>query len=114
MLSYDEGEYIVREGDVADSFYTLLEGEAEVTKNDQLLSRLKTGACFGELGHLTLSQKRTANIRAVGTVRVLAVSTKRLMNLSAESQASFYKAFLMITMERLIELNEHIAKGDCP
>ena len=114
VLSYDEGEYIVREGDVADSFYTLLEGEAEVIKNDLLLSRLKPGACFGELGHLTRFQKRTANIRAVGTVRVLAVSTKRLMNLSADSQASFYKAFLMITMERLIELNEHMVKGDCP
>jgi serine/threonine protein kinase len=111
VLSYDEGEYIVCEGDVADSFYTLLEGEAEVIKNDLLLSRLKPGACFGELGHLTHARKRTASIRAVGTVRVLAVSTDRLQDLSADSQASFYKAFLMITMERLIEQNEYIAKA---
>jgi serine/threonine protein kinase len=108
VLSYEPGEQIVCQGDVADSFYTLLEGEAEVIKDEQYLNTLKPGACFGELGHLTRAHERIASIRAAGPVRVLAVNTDKLQQLSPESQAGFYKAFLTITMERLIELNEQL------
>jgi hypothetical protein len=108
VLSYEKGEYIVREGDVADSFYTLLEGKAEVVKDDRLLNELKPGDCFGELGHLTEANKRTASICASSAVRVLAVKTEKLLELSSESQASFYKAFLTITMQRLIEKNAQL------
>ena len=45
-----------------------------------------------------------------GPVRVLAVKTEKLQDLSPESQASFYKAFLTITMERLIEKNAQVVK----
>ncbi|HEY5734561.1 MAG TPA: cyclic nucleotide-binding domain-containing protein, partial [Gammaproteobacteria bacterium] len=105
-------EYIVREGDIADSFYTLIQGEAEVVKGDRLLNELEPGDCFGELGHLTEAHTRTASIRACGPVRVLAVKTEKLQELSPESQASFYKAFLTITMERLIEKNAQVVKAE--
>ncbi len=112
VLSYDNEEYIVREGDIADSFYTLIQGEAEVVKGDRLLNELEPGDCFGELGHLTEAHTRTASIRACGPVRVLAVKTEKLQELSPESQASFYKAFLTITMERLIEKNAQVVKAE--
>ena len=105
VLSYDAEEYILQEGEKADSFYTLLEGEAEVVQGGQIINELKPGACFGELGHLTHAHTRTASIRAKVAVRVLAVETEKLLNMSSDSQAGFYKAFLTITMERLIEKN---------
>jgi len=105
VLSYEVGEFIVQEGEEAKSFYTLLEGQAEVIKVNRLINQLNPGACFGELGHLTRTSVRTASIKAVTPVRVLVVETEKLLNLSAESQAGFYKAFLTITMERLIEKN---------
>ena len=105
VLSYDAEEYILQEGEKADSFYTLLEGEADVVQGGQIINELKPGACFGELGHLTHAHTRTASIRAKVAVRVLAVETEKLLNMSSDSQAGFYKAFLTITMERLIEKN---------
>jgi len=112
VLSYEAGEYIVQEGEEAKSFFTLLEGQAEVIKAGQLINQLNPGACFGELGHLTKSSIRTASIKAATPVRVLVVETEKLLNMSAESQAGFYKAFLTITMERLIEKNVQSISAD--
>ena len=112
VLSYDAEEYILREGEIADSFYTLLEGEAVVVQGGQLLNELKPGACFGELGHLTRAKKHTASIRAKIPVRVLAVETEKLLGLSSDSQAGFYKAFLTITIERLVEKNLQLIGAD--
>ena len=105
VLSYAADEYIVREGEEASSFYTLLEGQAEVVKEDQFINQLNPGTCFGEVGHLTKTSIRTASIRAVTSVRVLVVDIHKLLNMSAESQLVFYKAFLTVTMERLLEKN---------
>jgi len=112
VLNYEAGEYIVKEGDSADSFYTLLEGQAEVVKADKTINVLKPGACFGELGHLTKTHRRTASIRGATPVRVLVVETEKLLGMSPESQAEFYRAFLTITMERLIEKNEQFLEID--
>jgi len=106
---FDPDEYIVTEGEDALSFYTILEGEADVIKDAKVVNHLETGECFGELGHLTQDRKRTASIRATKPVRVLSVDSTSLSNLSAESQASFYKAFLMVTMERLVKSNRNTA-----
>ena len=112
VLTYDAGEFIIREGDQAESFFTLLEGEAEVLKGDQRINMLSPGACFGELGHLTKTHQRTASIRSTTPVRVLMVETDKLAELSPESQAVFYRAFLTITMERLLEKNEEAVRVD--
>ena len=112
VLSYEADEYIVKEGDPASSFYTLLDGQAEVVKRGRMINILKPGACFGELGHLTKTHRRTASIRATTTVRVLVVETEKLRDLSAESQAEFYRAFLTITMERLLEKNDQFIEAE--
>jgi len=112
VLSYEADEYIVEEGELANSFYTLLDGQAEVVKDGQIINMLKPGACFGELGHLTRTHRRTASIRGATTVRVLVVETEKLLDMSPESQAEFYRAFLTITMERLLEKNDQYIEAD--
>ena len=106
ILNYAADEYLIKEGDIAKSFYTLLEGQVEVLKDEQTINRLNPGACFGELGHLTKTQRRTASVKATTPVKVLAVETKKLLSMPPESQAGFYRSFLTITMERLLDKND--------
>lgn len=100
---FDIDEYIVKEGEEALCFYTLLEGEADVVKDSRVVSKLLTGECFGEIGHLTKDKKRTASIRASTPVRVLSINSEAIAELSSKSQATLYKAFLTKTLERLVK-----------
>lgn len=103
VLRFDPDEYIVKEGEEALSFYTLLEGEADVVKDSRVVNKLLTGECFGEIGHLSKDRKRTASIRASTPVKVLSIDSESISRLSPRSQASFYKAFLTMTIERLVK-----------
>ncbi|MBC7933118.1 MAG: cyclic nucleotide-binding domain-containing protein [Rubrivivax sp.] len=63
-MSFDAGQFIIREGETGDAFYILREGSAEVVKETEggkVLKRLKAGDAFGELALLT-GQKRAASV----------------------------------------------------
>jgi cytochrome P450/CRP-like cAMP-binding protein len=67
---YAAGKEIVREGDVADRFFMILEGEVEVLQGTQKLRQMSAGSYFGEVGLLT-GGKRSATVRALGEVTLL-------------------------------------------
>src|SRR2546423_10212822 len=71
------GEEIVRQGQPADRFYVIVAGECEVVREGgggrQVLARLGPGQFFGETG-LLAGVPRTANVVAVGPVRLLTLS----------------------------------------
>ncbi|TNF99643.1 MAG: cyclic nucleotide-binding domain-containing protein [Gammaproteobacteria bacterium] len=113
VLTFEAEEDIVTEGEEANAFFTILEGEADVVKGAITIGHLQAGECFGELGHLTADQKRTASIIATEPVRVLKVDSELLSKLSPESQAAFYKAFLIVTMKRLVDKSEELASKSC-
>ena len=77
--SFYKGEVIVKEGDIGDSFFRLLEGKASVyadwDKKDQepfRIALLDTGEYFGEMAIID-SYPRNATIVAVGNVRVIEI-----------------------------------------
>ncbi|NES85695.1 MAG: cyclic nucleotide-binding domain-containing protein [Moorea sp. SIO2B7] len=68
VLTYSPGEVLVRQGDIADRFYILLEGNVEIFQENpnqppQFLRRLGRGDYFGEVG-LLQGGKRTATVQA--------------------------------------------------
>lgn len=71
--SFEAGEYIVREGQVGDTFYIIADGEVSVTQRivgheePQEIRVLKKGEYFGEKALLT-EERRTANILALTPV----------------------------------------------
>lgn len=74
---FNNGEIIVREGDVGSNFFKIIEGKAYVISNyekkDQLqLAILEDGAYFGEMGILE-EYPRSATIIAKGPTRVLEI-----------------------------------------
>lgn len=72
--SFSEGETIIEEGDSGLGFYLILEGEVEVRRGGQTLSRLGTGNFFGEMALLD-GQPRSADVVAVATTTCLVITS---------------------------------------
>jgi cAMP-dependent protein kinase regulator len=77
-VNFDEGDYIISEGDSGSNFYFLEEGEAVATKQIALgqepveVERYVAGDYFGELALLT-DQPRAANIVAMTDVACVSI-----------------------------------------
>lgn len=71
-VQYPPGTTVIREGEPADAFYVIIDGEVKVTALGELafphaLRTMGPGSYFGELG-LIEAMPRTANVAAVGDV----------------------------------------------
>jgi MFS family permease len=69
------GTVIVAEGDTAHEFFVILDGEVEVTHDDQVLRREGPGEVFGEIA-LLRDVRRTATVTAVTDVELLVLGRK--------------------------------------
>lgn len=110
--TFAANELIVTEGEIADSFYTIIDGAADVVKSSDVVATMSAGDSFGELGHITANARRTASIRTTEVTKVLTVSMDTLEQLSPENQAMLYKGFLKTTMERLTACQESSCSVD--
>ena len=77
---YEAGEYIYEQGDIAQDFYVVLNGEVEITRpnpdgrgNDMIVANLRRGEYFGEMSLLN-QERRTSNVRARTHVELLVMS----------------------------------------
>ena len=62
--TYQSGRSIVREGDVGYVLFIIKSGEAEVTREAEVLRRLEPGDFFGEIAIVSEDGKRTATVTA--------------------------------------------------
>ncbi len=81
----EAGEYLIREGEAADAFYILVEGEVTVTQGTPAteVARLKPGQSFGEKGLLGRG-RRTANCYATRPSTVLVIDASAFHAMVAE------------------------------
>lgn len=80
-MTFPPGAVIVRQGDVADRFYIVLKGEAEVVLegdhgNETIIDRRRSGEFFGEIGLLT-DGLRTETVRAALDTPTVVVALDR-------------------------------------
>ena len=79
---YQDGEIIVRQGEIGNAMYVIQSGKAEVVEevNGKAvpLAVLGENDFFGEMA-LFEDQARSATVRALGAVRVLTVDKKTLL-----------------------------------
>ena len=97
---YQDGEDIVREGEMDDRFYIIVSGQATVETNGMKLGTLENGSCFGETSYVR-GAKRTASIKASGPVTILRVSSTLMEQVSSACQLRFNKVFLRSLITRL-------------
>ena len=79
---YPEGHEVIRQGDVGDTFYLLLEGQVDILVRDEhggqiLVNQLSPGSYFGEMALM-------GNRRRNATVRVSRGCTAKLIELSVQ------------------------------
>jgi CRP-like cAMP-binding protein len=80
-VRFMEGATIVRQGEVGDTFYVILEGEAKVAgPSGRVVNRLRPGEFFGEISLLD-GGPRTASVIAETPLRMLALSRSSLLRL---------------------------------
>ena len=101
---FNEGETIIREGDLGDCAYILESGRAEVLKNlpngeQQLVGVLAVNAIFGELG-LIDRLPRSATVKALETCKV-SILTQRTFNSLAQSSPKALMPILKVITTRL-------------
>ncbi len=105
--NFKAGEVVVQEGELDDSFFVIVAGEATVHKGKTMLGALKAGDCFGEMGYLNKT-KRSATVKAKTDVSVLRVNATLMERASKECQLRFYKVFAHTLIERLTHTNEKL------
>lgn len=71
-VAFDDGEYVIREGQAGDQYFIVASGEVEVSQQGVAIRRLGPGNGVGEIS-LLRDIPRTASIRAVGPVTAFAL-----------------------------------------
>lgn len=111
---YEDGEMIIKEGDVSPWLYFLLSGEVRVEKDGADLAILRRkGDVFGEMGMLSDSY-RTASAAAIGETVCLAMDATLINKFSANDKLAFccilYRVLAEVVTERLKTTSQDIVK----
>jgi CRP-like cAMP-binding protein len=97
---YEQGEEIVKEGEMDDRFYVIVSGSVAVMRAGNAVGQLDEGDCFGETSYVR-GAKRLATIKALSPVTLMKVSSTLLEQGSAACQLRFNKVFLRSLISRL-------------
>jgi len=89
--TYDQGQYVVREGSVGDTFYIIVRGTCDVFQvqpdnTQKLINKLKQGEHFGEKALLNDNDLRTATVRASSEVQCLTLMRADVIRLIGNLQ----------------------------
>ena len=77
------GATIVKQGDIGDSFYVVLTGQAKVSVNGRTVNRLLPGHHFGEISLLD-GKPRTASVAAETEMTLVIITQKDFLGLLAK------------------------------
>lgn len=102
---------LMREDEMGDAFYIIIEGSVSVTKNGRLLNLIRNDDCFGEMAYISgRVVARSATITAGTEVTVLQILPSQLAKLSDHCQLHFNQAFLRVMADRLRMADDRFAK----
>jgi CRP/FNR family cyclic AMP-dependent transcriptional regulator len=82
-LTFGPGEAVVREGDLGETLFVVLEGEGRVERNGRKVGDVMPGDFFGELAAID-AQPRTASVIALTQLRVLRLFRRHLLAMLEE------------------------------
>lgn len=108
-VDFEEGDTVINEGDIDDTFYIIVDGEANVIKGHKIIGTLNKGDCFGEMGFLT-HQRRTATIVAHEPLMLMKINSSLMEQASHGCQLRYYKAFTETLIHRLAHINKELVQ----
>ncbi|MGD8256039.1 MAG: cyclic nucleotide-binding domain-containing protein [Desulfobacterales bacterium] len=96
IREYEDGEVIIREGDLDPWLYFLLSGKIRISKEGMEIGSLdKEGEIFGEM-RIIDSMSRSASVYAVGQTMCLALDTSAKDRISAQDPTDEKLDFLLL------------------
>jgi CRP-like cAMP-binding protein len=98
----DEGEDIIRQGDLADEFFIIVSGSADVSRDGETIASLEPGDYFGELA-LFDRALRNATVTATSPVELVTFSRDAFEDL-LDTVSSLRSAVMVGMARRLHEL----------
>lgn len=109
---YEDGETIIRQGDPGDCMYVIQEGQVEVVAvhegRENRLAILGPGEFVGEMA-IFEKERRSADVRALGQVRILTVDRKNLMSRINEDPSTAFRLIQTLS-SRIREMNEEVSR----
>ena len=109
---YEDGEIIVRQGEVGDTMFVIQEGRVEVLSDAGGREiRLRVAAEGEFLGEMAIFERvdRSATLRAMGRVRILTIDKKNFLRRIHEDPSLAFR--IVKTMSgRIRELSDEIAR----
>jgi CRP-like cAMP-binding protein len=103
-LNFDQGDLFIKDEEIADSLYIIVDGAAQVIKSGARgvtkLKNISAGVVIGEMSYGISGANRTATcMAAAGGVRVLCVPYSTITGLKQTSPDLY-----MIILERLLKI----------
>ena len=83
VLDFEQGRYLVREGEFPYEFFVTVEGTAEVVHDGEHVADLKSGDFFGELA-LMGGVRRNASVVATSPIKVVVMTAKHFRQMKRE------------------------------
>ncbi len=110
---YEDGEVIIREGEMGDAMFVVQSGEVEVVRagssGEHRLGTLHGGDFFGEMA-LFDKTVRSATVRAVGEARVLTIDKRTILKRISEDPLLAVN-LLKSMSSKIRNLNEQVDIG---
>jgi len=99
IVKFPKEKVIVAEGEIDDTFYILLNGNAKIRKNNQDVASIGVGECFGEMAYIS-GQARTATVMADTECILIKISATLMDKSPNDIQLLFYKNFAKTLVNR--------------
>ncbi len=108
LLHFKKGETVIRQGDVGDSLYAVINGKVEVSVNDMndkkvVISSISPGEVFGEAAIFLLA-KRTATVTCTCDTTVIQIGRKDLVYFFRVHPHAGNKLLMLIVLNLLNKL----------
>lgn len=100
IIKVKKDKNIVSQGEIDDTFYIIMSGNAKVRKEAQDIASIGTGDCLGEMA-LIGGQIRVADVIAVTDCVLLKINSSLLDNASDAVKHLFFKNFAITLVHRL-------------
>ncbi|GJL78669.1 MAG: hypothetical protein NPINA01_16580 [Nitrospinaceae bacterium] len=110
LISCEDGDTIVKEGDIDLSLFILLQGKVSVTRekmNKGVLSQLEPGAVFG-VNSVVRKQARTTGVVADGKAIVLKMDAGLIDQLNPLLLNKIKNRLIELLLKRLDEMNDQL------
>ncbi|MEJ2304985.1 MAG: cyclic nucleotide-binding domain-containing protein [Anaerolineales bacterium] len=110
--TYQDGENIVRQGEMGDCMYVIQEGQVEIicenNGEEVCLAIRKAGEFFGEMAIFERTV-RSATVRALGPARILTIDKRKFLRRIQEDPTLAFR-IVEIMSGRIRELSEEVSQ----